>query len=329
MDNAYARAPLANRVILSPFRPLIPESKKALPPMIPSLVRPTALFTLTCALALSSTSTAFAQPAEAPKVTFPLPSPKSTLQQRVGLTDIEVVYHRPSAKGRSIFGGLEAYGKIWRTGANNATKLSFSTPVKLNGTNIPAGAYELFTIPGETEWTIIIHKDSSQWGAYKYDAKNDVARFKATPVKLTEVVETFTIDVNDIRNESATLNLRWERTRVPIKLEVDTASLVIPQIEAALASPAKKPASFYFYAAQFYFDQGLDLTKAKSFITEATAGDKPAFYMVHLKAKILAKLGEKDAAITAAKQSSELAVAIEGPQSGFVKMNNDLIASLK
>ncbi|ATC64006.1 hypothetical protein CMV30_08625 [Nibricoccus aquaticus] len=292
---------------------------------IASVLRPAAL--LACALALASTT--FAQPAEAPKVTFPAASPASTLKQRVGLTDIEVVYSRPSVKGRTIFGGLEAYGKIWRTGANNATKLTVSTPVKLNGTDIPAGTYELFTIPGETEWTVIIHKDSSQWGAYKYDAKNDIARFTATPVKLTEVVETFTIDVNDIRNESATLNLRWERTRVPIKLTVDTASLVVPQIEAALASPAKKSSGFYFNAAQFYFDQGLDLTKAKAFITEATAGDKPAFYMVHLKAKILAKLGEKADAIAAAKQSSELAVAVEGPQSGFVKMNNDLIASLK
>jgi hypothetical protein len=148
-------------------------------------------------------------------------------------------------------------------------------------------------------------------------------------VKLSELVETFTIDVNDIRNESATLSLNWERTRVPIKLQVDTTALVLPQIQAALASPAKKPAGFYFNAAQFYFDQGLDLAQAKAFIAEATAGDKPAFYMVHLKAEILAKLGEKDAAIAAAKQSSELAVAAEGPQSGFVKMNNDLTASLK
>jgi hypothetical protein len=296
--------------------------------MIPAfLARPAAL--LTCAIILASASTIFAQSAEAPKVTFPAASPKSTLQQRVGLTDIEVVYYRPGVKGRQIFGGLEAYGKVWRTGANNATKLTFSTPVKLNGTDIPAGTYELFTIPGETEWTVIIHKDSSEWGAYTYDQKNDVARFKATPVKLTEAVETFTIDVNDIRNDSATLNLRWERTRVPVKLQVDIVSTIVPQIEAALASPATKPAGFYFGAAQFYFDQGLDLTKAKAFINEATAGDKPAFYMVHLKAKILAKLGEKDAAIAAAKQSSELAVAVEGPQSGFVKMNNDLIASLK
>lgn len=295
--------------------------------IIPSIARQTAL--LMSALAFASIAPVIAQTPEAPKVTFPAASPKSTLQQRVGVTDIEIVYSRPSAKGRTILGNIEPYGKVWRTGANNATKLTFSTPVKLNGTDIPAGTYELFTIPGENEWTIIIHKDSSQWGAYKYDEKNDIARFKATPVKLTEVVETFTIDVNDIRNDSATLNLRWERTRVPIKLQVDVVAAVLPQIEAALASPAKKPAFFYFYAAQFYYDQNLDPAKAKSFIFEATSGDKPAFYMVHLKAKILARLGEKADAIAAAKQSSELAVAAEGPQSGFVKMNNDLIATLR
>ncbi|MGC4073704.1 MAG: DUF2911 domain-containing protein [Nibricoccus sp.] len=280
-------------------------------------------------LTLALFSTLSAQSTEAPKVTFPAPSPASTLKQRVGLTDIEVIYSRPGVKGRQIFGGLEAYGKVWRTGANSATKIKFSTPVKLNGTDIPAGSYELFTIPGADEWIVIIHKDSSEWGAYSYDAKNDIARVKATPVKLAESVETFTIDVNDIRNESATLNLIWEKTRVPVKLQVDVVSAVVPQIEAALASPATKPAGFYFGAAQFYYDQGLDLQKAKTLITQATAGEKPAFYMVHLKAKILAKLGEKDAAIAAAKQSTELAVAVEGPQSGFVKMNNDLIASLR
>jgi hypothetical protein len=270
-----------------------------------------------------------AQSAEAPKVSFPAASPLCVLKQRVGLTDIEITYSRPGMKGREIFGALEAYGKIWRTGANNATKLKFSTPVKLNGAEIPAGTYELFTIPDPTEWTVIIHKDSSQWGAYKYDEKNDVARVKAKPVKLAQPVETFTIDLNDLRNDSATLNLVWETTRVPVKLEVDTASVLVPQIEAALASPAKKSAGFYYNAAQFYYDQGLDLNKAKAFITEATSGEKPAFYMVHWKAKILARLGEKESAIAAAKQSSELAIAAEGPQSGFVKMNNDLIASLK
>jgi len=262
-------------------------------------------------------------------VTFPAASPAGVLKQRVGLTDIEISYSRPGMKGRTIFGGIVAYDQVWRTGANNATKLTVSTPVKLNGTAIPAGTYELFTIPGRTEWTVIVHKNMSQWGAYTYDAKNDVTRITARPVALAEPVETFTIDFNDLRDESATLNLTWEKTRVPVKLEVDVATTLVPQIEAAMAAPGTKPNGFYFNAAQFYFDHNLDLQKALAWINRATDNPKPAFYMVHLKAKILARLGDKPGALAAAQQSTELAIAAEGPQSGFVKMNNDLVAGLR
>lgn len=262
-------------------------------------------------------------------VTFPAPSPAGALKQRVGLTDIEISYSRPGMKGRTIFGGIVAYDQVWRTGANNATRLTVSTPVKLNGTAIPAGTYELFTIPGRAEWTIIVHQNMSQWGAYTYDAKNDVARVTARPVTLAEAVETFTIDLNDLRDESATLNLTWEKTRVPVRLEVDVATTLVPQIEAAMAAPGNKPNGFYFSAAQFYFDHNLDLQKALAWINRATDNPKPAFYMVHLKARILARLGDKPGALAAAQQSTELAIATEGPQSGFVKMNNDLVASLR
>src|SRR6186713_1363981 len=128
---------------------------------------------------------ALAQSPAAPKITFPEASPAASVSQRIGLTDIQVTYNRPGAKGRTVFGGLVPYGHVWRTGANNATKISFSTPVKLNSTAIAAGTYELFTIPGKDEWTVIIHKNMSQWGAYTYDEKNDVARVKAKPVALT------------------------------------------------------------------------------------------------------------------------------------------------
>jgi hypothetical protein len=260
--------------------------------------------------------------AQAPRINFPSASPTATLKQRVGLTDIEIVYSRPSLKNRQIFGGLVAYGEVWRTGANQATKLVFSTDVKLNGASIPAGTYGLFTIPGEKEWTIIINKGAAQWGAYQYDEKNDLVRVKATPVKLPESVETFTIDFNDIRDGSATLNLVWEKTRVPVKMEVDLSALV-PQIEEVMAgSGDRKP---YFQAAMFYYDHNQDLQKAKKWVDSAIA-EREAFYIVHLKAKILAKLGDKQGAIAAAKRSSELAV--QAKDSGYVKLNQDLIASL-
>jgi hypothetical protein len=263
--------------------------------------------------------------AQAPKVEFPAPSPVCTLKQRVGITDIEIVYSRPGAKGREIFGGLIQYGTVWRTGANASTKVSFSTAVKLNGTDIPAGNYALYTIPGKKEWTVIISKDTGPAGVFGYNQTNDLARFKAVPVKVAKPVETFTIDINDIRDDSATINLVWEKTCVPIKLELDLVSTLVPKIEAVMsASGDKKP---YYPAAMFYYDHGQDLKKASEWVDVAIA-QRETYYIVHLKAKILARLGDKAGAIAAAKRSTELAIKADGPKSGYVKMNDDLISSL-
>jgi len=266
--------------------------------------------------------------AQTPAVNFPAASPACTLKQRIGLTDIEVVYSRPGIKNRTIFGGIVPYGQVWRTGANQATKITFSTPVKLEDTDIPAGGYALFTIPGTNEWTIIINKDASQWGAFRYNEKDDIARFKVMPLTLAEPIETFTIEFNRIRDESAVLNLVWEKTVVPVHLHVDVTSELVPQIEAAMAAPGKKSDGFYFQAATFYYNHDLDQKKALDWVNAGLA-DNPgiAYEMLHLKAQILAKQGDKAGAIAAAKQSTELAIKAEGPASSFVKMNQDLIAS--
>ena len=264
--------------------------------------------------------------AQTPKVDFPAPSPTCTIKQRVGLTDIEIVYSRPGMKGREIFGdaGLVPFGKVWRTGANSATKITFSTPVKLNGTDVAAGTYALFTIPGEDEWTIIINKGAEQWGAYQYNEKDDVVRFKATPTHLAEHIETFTIEFNELRDESGYLNLIWDDTVVPIKIEHDLTATLVPQIKAVMASDEKnKP---YYQAAMFYYDHGQDLAQAKTWINTALA-QREAHYMVYLKAEILAKMGDKEGAIAAAKHSIELAKAAK--DTGYVKMNEDLISSLQ
>ena len=274
---------------------------------------------VTLALSLGFTTALFAQ---APKIEFPAASPACTIKQRVGLTDIEIVYSRPSMKGRKIFNadGLVPFGKVWRTGANSPTKITFSTNVKLNGKDIPAGTYSLHTIPGESEWTIIINKNTGT-----YDEKNDLVRFKATPVNLSDTrIETFTIEFNHIRDDSAVLDLVWENTVVPINIELDLTSKLLPQIDAAMsAEGGDKP---YYQAAMFYYDHGQDLEKAKKWVDAAVA-QREAHYIIHLKAKILAKLGDKSGAIAAAKRSSELAVTAK--DSGYVKMNDDLIASLK
>lgn len=291
--------------------------------MVTSLFRPL----LAATLILGAATCAQAQNAPEAKLELPAPSPASVLKQRVGLTDIQVEYSRPGVKGRQIFGGLEAYGKVWRTGANSATKITFSTPIKLNGAEVPAGTYGLFSIPGKDEWTIIINRDAAQWGAYQYDASKDVVRVKTTPSALDENVETFTIDIGNIRDESADLILTWEKTRVPVRIEVDVAGKVLPQIDAVMASEGKKSAGLYFGAAQFYFDHDQDLTKALGWINQAVSMSPKAHYMVYLQARILAKLGKKDEAIAAAKKSIELATA--NKDLGFVKLNNDLIAGLR
>ena len=261
--------------------------------------------------------------AQTPKVDFPAASPACTLKQHVGLTDIEIVYSRPGVKARPIFGGLVPYGQVWRTGANNATKIIFSTPVKLNGAEIPAGTYALFTIPGETEWTIIINKAAAA-SIFNYNQTDDLVRVKATPVKLSQTIETFTIEFTDIRDESATLNLLWEKTLVPVKIEIELTGKLVPQIEAVMsAAEGRKP---YYQAALFYYDHGQDLQKASKWIDAAIA-DRETYYIVHLKAKIRAKLGDKEGAIAAAKRSTEL--AIKAKDTGYVKLNEDLISSLK
>ncbi|MFZ5494250.1 MAG: DUF2911 domain-containing protein [Verrucomicrobiota bacterium] len=270
--------------------------------------------------------------AQAPAIQFPAPSPAGSIKQRVGVTDIEVTYNRPSAKGRTIFGSLVPYDAIWRTGADTATRLTLSTPAKLNGTSVPAGTYELFTIPGRTEWTFILQaaKDRPQWGSYAYDQKNDTARFTARPVALSTPVESLTFEIGDLRPNAATLALAWENTRVPVTVEVDTVGALVPQIEALMASAAeKKP---YFEAAMFYFANNIDLDKALAWMDAGLAAQPKAYWMIYRKGLLLAKKGDKAGALAAARESMELAAqdnrSAELKQE-YTRLNQALIDSLK
>src|SRR6478735_3350487 len=278
-----------------------------------------------CSLCLGTA--AFAQTA-APKLEFPQASPQGSVNQRVGLTDIQVSYHRPGAKGRVVYGGLVPYDHVWRTGANQATQISFSTPVKLNGADVPAGTYELFTIPGTDEWTVIIHKNMSQWGAYTYDAKNDVVRVKSKPVALTNGVETLSISFNDLRDESATLNIAWEKVRVPVTIAVDVKSTLVPQIEAAMAAGGEKLP--YANAAMYYFENNLDLAKAVTWMDAAITANPKAFYLVYRKALIQEKMGAKADAIASAKLSLEGANQASGAvKEEYIALNEALIKRLQ
>lgn len=277
---------------------------------------------------LATLSVAAGLHAQAPRIDFPAASPAATVSQRVGLTEIKINYNRPGAKGRTVFGGLVPYDQVWRTGANTATKISFSTSVKLNGTEVPAGDYELFTIPGVNEWTVIIHRNLSQWGSYSYDPKNDVARIKARPVTLTSPVETLDLSFNDLRDESATLAISWENVRVPIAITVDVKSALVPEIEKLMASGGERLP--YAQAALYYLDNNLDLKKAAAWMDAAIAAQPDAFYLVYRKALILEKAGDRTGALAAARASLEAARKAPSPamRDEYVSLNQAVIDRL-
>jgi hypothetical protein len=264
--------------------------------------------------------------AQTPPIEFPAASPACTLKQRIGLTDVEITYSRPSAKGRTMLGHIDPYGEVWRTGANSATRILFSSEVKLNGTPVPAGTYGLFTIPDPAEWTIILSKVSKQWGAYTYNPKDDVVRFKAKAVALSEHVETFTIEFSDFGVDSATLNLVWEKTRVPVELKADFIPKVVAQIDAAMAAEGKKP---YYSAALFYLNYGLDAKRALGWLDAASAEKPNVFNIITWRARALAKTGDRKGAIAEAKHAIELAKAAPEPAgSEYVRLNEELLAQL-
>lgn len=268
-----------------------------------------------------------AQATKAPSLEFPQASPPSTVKQRVGLTDIEIEYARPGVKGRKIFGELLPYGEVWRTGANAATKVTFSTDVKFGGQPVPAGSYALVTIPDKSEWTVVLNKVTGGWGSYAYDEKNDLLRVKVKPVALTELVETLSIGLIEVRDATAALAIDWEKTRVPVHIETDVVAVLMPQVKAAMAAEGKKP---YLSAAMFYYEHDQDLKQALAWIDEAIKETPDAPWIMYRKGLILAKTGDKKGAGEAAQQALQLAEKKGGAVGAeYKRLSTALIASLK
>lgn len=257
----------------------------------------------------------------------PAASPFSRVEQKVGLTDVTIEYSRPSMKGRDIYGGLVPFGAVWRTGANQPTKLTFSEDVTLGGENVPAGTYALYTIPGEQEWTIIVYNSTELWGSFGYDQSNDLVRFQVKPQPLSHKVETFTIGLDELRNDSATLYLDWEKTRVAFSLEVDTKAQVLSQIEELKDKPEFQKVGVLFAAATFYHEAGMELETALEWVSKACEKRKqPAYWMYARKARIEADLGLKSAAKASAEKTLELAKAGGNPD--YQKIAEDILANL-
>ncbi|WP_338377147.1 DUF2911 domain-containing protein [uncultured Flavobacterium sp.] len=261
------------------------------------------------------------------QVKTPQASPSSKVEQVVGLTTVEVNYSRPSAKGRTVYGELVPYGSVWRTGANANTTVTFSENVKIEGKELAKGTYALFTTPKADSWDVIFYKNTDNWGTpEKWNDADVAAKVSVKPESTNRHVETFTISVDNITNDNAVLSIQWEKTIVPVKIEVPTKEVAITSIENALAGPK---ASDYFSAAQYFYQSNGDMNKALTWVNKAvelaTANGKEApFWYLRQKSLIQAKLGDKKAAIETAKAS--LAGAIKAGNKDYEKMNNDSIA---
>lgn len=251
---------------------------------------------------------------------MPAASSTQTLTQDFGLSQIKLSYSRPNVKGRTIFGDLIPYGQVWRTGANSPTKITFGDDVSVEGQAVPAGEYALYTIPGQSEWTIILSKNTKLWGAMGYQEADDLLRVKVKPITVTDKVETFRIDFANVMSNTCDLQLSWDKTMVSIKIGVDIDTKIMAGIDAAMQS-ANKP---YYQAASYYYDNGKDLKKALVWIEEATKVNPKAYYMEHLKAKILLKSGLIAEAVASAKRSMQVAEAEKNQD--YVVLNQKLIA---
>jgi hypothetical protein len=265
------------------------------------------------------------------QIQTPAASPAGSVSTVVGLTDVKVNYSRPRMKGRKIFGAgkdfLVPYGELWRTGANNGTVISFSDDVKVEGKDVKKGEYLLLTIPGASEWTVILYSDVALGGnTAGYDQSKDAARFTVKADKLNERVETFTINIGDISddNTQAKVQLAWENTSVKFGITVDYESKVMKAIEAG----TKVNPNNYIAAANYYFETGKDLKKALEWITLGIDnGNQNAFWNIHTKAKIQLALGDHKGALATAQQSLDKAKAAPS-DFGYIKNNEELIAKI-
>lgn len=262
-----------------------------------------------------------AAPASA-QISTPAPSPAASLTQTVGLTEIEINYSRPSVKGRTIFGELVPYDKIWRTGANGATTISFSDDVVLGGAELEAGTYALYTKPGKEMWTVMVYGDLSIGGNVgAYDEANEVARFEVKPSTLPFGVESMMFAVDNITSESATVMLIWEKTSVAMELKVSVDENVMAQIESVMAGPS---ANDYRAAALYYYNTDRDSEQALEWINKCIENGGDRFWIHTDRARILGKMGKKTEAIAASKKA--MAMAQEAGNMDYVKINEGLLA---
>ncbi|MFZ9869941.1 MAG: DUF2911 domain-containing protein [Candidatus Kapaibacteriota bacterium] len=273
---------------------------------------------LMLALLVLSTSIATAQ------LKLPVLSPTSTIMQEFATSKIEITYSRPSMKGRVIFGDLVPYNQVWRTGANAATKVMFGEEVVIAGTSIKPGSYSLYTVPGTSEWEVIINTNTGSWGSNGYDTKDDVVRFTIKPTTLTAPVETFTIGVGNITYNTCTIDLAWDRTHVSIPVKADNNARLMKEIEQAI----ERPNIPYRAAAQYYLSTNQNLDKALDYAQRSAAANPKQYWQHMLVAEIAAKVNNATVCREAVAKVRELTKGTDGEKS-YYTATQALLDSLK
>ena len=255
------------------------------------------------------------------QIETPQPSPFQKMEQKVGLTDITLEYSRPSMRGREIFGNLVPFGKLWRTGANQNTIITFSTDVTIGDSNVKAGSYAMFTTPNKDSWDVVFYADTENWGTpQKWDETKVVAKVTAEVYPLPMDIETFTLSFDDLTNDSAMVGIMWEKVYVAFKIAVPTDKTVTSAIEKTMNGPS---ADDYYASARYYLEAGKDINQAVIWMNKAVEMTKtePKFWWLRQQSLINAKAGDKKGAIKAAKASLELAK--KAGNADYVKMNTD------
>jgi hypothetical protein len=254
---------------------------------------------------------------------IPQPSTTQRIDQEFGLGSISITYSRPNTKGRDIFGKMEPYGLVWRTGANNATKFKTTDSITIEGHALPPGEYGLFTIPGANDWTIILNSVPNQWGAYAYDSTKDILRFKVPTAKLDRKLETLTFQFANIDVEHGDLQIMWDRTLVSIKLETDADARIMANIDKAMQG-TRKP---YYFGAIYYYNHNKDMHTALTWMQEQDKAQPNQYNIKYWIARIQLKMGDKAAAIATANEGLRLANAEPSPE--YIRMNKEVLADAK
>ena len=258
------------------------------------------------------------------QISTPAASPTASISQQIGLGKVSISYARPSLKGRTMLGAANVpYGKIWRTGANKITSIEFSEDMTIAGKAIAKGKYALATIPDATEWTVILNKDTEQWGVYDYKEANDVLRFKVKVTKNKVKTETLTFDFTNTTSSAATITLAWENTKIAFDVKHDADAQIMADIKAKM-SAAEIKNDTYYDAADYYFTTNRDLKQALSWAATMVEKD-PQSWTYHLHAKIAAKLGQCDLAIISATKG--LAMAEKEKDNAEIVSNKKVLES--